>query len=194
MNSEGVAGLGRLGTPQATSVSGYIMMGIKEISGNYLLILAKKLEVWGSNISCVCVLEFNETCFLSTETLVVVAMEMSPAEFLELIPDDGTASYFLPHLLTCSQRQVLAWSVHTHTHWILRKHFRRVLRVVFFGQPLWMTQLAVFKLFVWYQAIMYYKHCATKLKGFRVLWWTYLLFDVIEQIQEQACRGCTMWD
>uniref|UniRef100_A0A3Q4HZU0 HPS3 biogenesis of lysosomal organelles complex 2 subunit 1 n=1 Tax=Neolamprologus brichardi TaxID=32507 RepID=A0A3Q4HZU0_NEOBR len=42
------------------------------------------------------------------ETLVVVAMEMSPAEFLELIPDDGTASYFLPHLLTCSQRQVLA--------------------------------------------------------------------------------------
>lgn len=30
-------------------------MGIKEISGNYLLILAKKLEVWGSNISCVCV-------------------------------------------------------------------------------------------------------------------------------------------
>lgn len=92
------------------------MMGIKEISGNYLLILAKKLEVWGSNISCVCVLEFNETCFLSTETLVVVAMEMSPAEFLELIPDDGTASYFLPYLLTCSQRQVLAWSVHTHTH------------------------------------------------------------------------------
>uniref|UniRef100_A0A3Q0T840 HPS3 biogenesis of lysosomal organelles complex 2 subunit 1 n=1 Tax=Amphilophus citrinellus TaxID=61819 RepID=A0A3Q0T840_AMPCI len=42
------------------------------------------------------------------ETLVVVAMEMSPAEFLELIPDDGTASYFLPHLLTCSQRQLLA--------------------------------------------------------------------------------------
>ncbi|XP_028299409.1 BLOC-2 complex member HPS3 isoform X3 [Gouania willdenowi] len=42
------------------------------------------------------------------ETLVVVAMEMSPAEFLELIPDDGTASYFLPHLLTCSQRHLLA--------------------------------------------------------------------------------------
>ncbi|KAG7266203.1 hypothetical protein CRUP_012632, partial [Coryphaenoides rupestris] len=31
------------------------------------------------------------------ETLVVVAMEMSPAEFLELLPDDGTALYFLPH-------------------------------------------------------------------------------------------------
>uniref|UniRef100_A0A3P8TDV0 HPS3 biogenesis of lysosomal organelles complex 2 subunit 1 n=1 Tax=Amphiprion percula TaxID=161767 RepID=A0A3P8TDV0_AMPPE len=41
------------------------------------------------------------------ETLVVVAMEMSPAEFLELIPDDGTASYFLPHLLTCSQRHLM---------------------------------------------------------------------------------------
>ncbi|XP_061739813.1 Hermansky-Pudlak syndrome 3 protein isoform X2 [Nerophis ophidion] len=42
------------------------------------------------------------------ETLVVVAMETSPAEFLELVPDDGTASYFLPHLLTCSQRHLLA--------------------------------------------------------------------------------------
>ncbi|XP_035509465.1 Hermansky-Pudlak syndrome 3 protein [Morone saxatilis] len=42
------------------------------------------------------------------ETLVVVAMETSPSEFLELIPDDGTASYFLPHLLTCSQKHLLA--------------------------------------------------------------------------------------
>ncbi|XP_051233948.1 Hermansky-Pudlak syndrome 3 protein isoform X3 [Dicentrarchus labrax] len=42
------------------------------------------------------------------ETLVVVAMETSPTEFLELIPDDGTASYFLPHLLTCSQKHLLA--------------------------------------------------------------------------------------
>ncbi|XP_061831508.2 BLOC-2 complex member HPS3 isoform X1 [Nerophis lumbriciformis] len=42
------------------------------------------------------------------ETLVVVAMETSPAEFLELVPDDGTASYFLPHLLTCSQTHLLA--------------------------------------------------------------------------------------
>ncbi|KAK0134912.1 Hermansky-Pudlak syndrome 3 protein [Merluccius polli] len=42
------------------------------------------------------------------ETLVVVATEMSPVEFLELLPDDGTALYFLPHLLACSQRQLLA--------------------------------------------------------------------------------------
>ncbi|XP_061540373.1 Hermansky-Pudlak syndrome 3 protein isoform X3 [Phycodurus eques] len=42
------------------------------------------------------------------ETLVVVAMETSPTQFLDLIPDDGTASYFLPHLLTCSQRHLLA--------------------------------------------------------------------------------------
>uniref|UniRef100_A0A4W6F700 HPS3 biogenesis of lysosomal organelles complex 2 subunit 1 n=1 Tax=Lates calcarifer TaxID=8187 RepID=A0A4W6F700_LATCA len=41
------------------------------------------------------------------ETLVVVAMETSPTDFLELIPDDGTAAYFLPHLLTCSQRHLL---------------------------------------------------------------------------------------
>ncbi|KAM4628808.1 BLOC-2 complex member HPS3 isoform 2-T2 [Polymixia lowei] len=42
------------------------------------------------------------------ETLVVVAMETSPLEFLELLPDDGTALYFLPHLLASSQRQLLA--------------------------------------------------------------------------------------
>uniref|UniRef100_A0A3Q2YTZ5 HPS3 biogenesis of lysosomal organelles complex 2 subunit 1 n=1 Tax=Hippocampus comes TaxID=109280 RepID=A0A3Q2YTZ5_HIPCM len=42
------------------------------------------------------------------ETLVVVATETSPAQFLELLPEDGTASYFLPHLLTCSQRHLLA--------------------------------------------------------------------------------------
>lgn len=47
--------------------------------------------------------------FMPTETLVVVATETSPAKFLELIPDDGTASYFLPHLLTCSQRHQVAW-------------------------------------------------------------------------------------
>uniref|UniRef100_A0A3B4A8X3 BLOC-2 complex member HPS3 C-terminal domain-containing protein n=1 Tax=Periophthalmus magnuspinnatus TaxID=409849 RepID=A0A3B4A8X3_9GOBI len=40
------------------------------------------------------------------ETLVVVSMETSPTEFLELIPDDGTAAYFVPHLLTCSQRHL----------------------------------------------------------------------------------------
>ncbi|XP_041696530.1 Hermansky-Pudlak syndrome 3 protein isoform X2 [Coregonus clupeaformis] len=38
------------------------------------------------------------------ETLVVVAMELNPLEFLGLLPDDGTAHFFLPHLLECSQR------------------------------------------------------------------------------------------
>ncbi|KAK7888613.1 hypothetical protein WMY93_024173 [Mugilogobius chulae] len=42
------------------------------------------------------------------ETLVVVSMETNPSEFLELIPDDGTAAYFVPHLLTCSQRHLTA--------------------------------------------------------------------------------------
>ncbi|XP_077572733.1 BLOC-2 complex member HPS3 isoform X1 [Stigmatopora nigra] len=42
------------------------------------------------------------------ETLIVVAMETSPTKFLELIPDDGTASYFLPHLLTSSHKHLLS--------------------------------------------------------------------------------------
>ncbi|XP_026201931.1 Hermansky-Pudlak syndrome 3 protein isoform X3 [Anabas testudineus] len=42
------------------------------------------------------------------ETLVMVAREMSPTDFLELMPDDGTAAYFLPHLLTCSQKHLVA--------------------------------------------------------------------------------------
>ncbi|XP_041912589.1 Hermansky-Pudlak syndrome 3 protein isoform X1 [Alosa sapidissima] len=41
------------------------------------------------------------------ETLVVVAMELNPLEFLELLPDDGTAQFFLPHLLECSQRNLM---------------------------------------------------------------------------------------
>lgn len=41
------------------------------------------------------------------ETLVVVAMELNPLEFLELLPDDGTAHFFLPHLLECSQRNLI---------------------------------------------------------------------------------------
>ncbi|XP_072517100.1 BLOC-2 complex member HPS3 isoform X2 [Salminus brasiliensis] len=40
------------------------------------------------------------------ETLVVVAMELNPLEFLDLLPDDGTAHFFLPHLLECSQRNL----------------------------------------------------------------------------------------
>ncbi|XP_017333887.1 Hermansky-Pudlak syndrome 3 protein isoform X2 [Ictalurus punctatus] len=41
------------------------------------------------------------------ETLAVVAMELNPLEFLDLLPDDGTAHFFLPHLLKCSQRHLL---------------------------------------------------------------------------------------
>ncbi|KAI4898284.1 hypothetical protein NFI96_024413 [Prochilodus magdalenae] len=41
------------------------------------------------------------------ETLVVVAMELNPLEFLDLLPNDGTAHFFLPHLLECSQRNLL---------------------------------------------------------------------------------------
>ncbi|KAL2090245.1 hypothetical protein ACEWY4_014933 [Coilia grayii] len=41
------------------------------------------------------------------ETLVVIAMELNPLEFLELLPDDGTAQFFLPHLLECSQRNLM---------------------------------------------------------------------------------------
>ncbi|CAB1332269.1 unnamed protein product [Coregonus sp. 'balchen'] len=41
------------------------------------------------------------------ETLVVVAMELNPLEFLDLLPDDGTAHFFLPHLLKCSQRNLM---------------------------------------------------------------------------------------
>ncbi|KAK7127228.1 hypothetical protein R3I94_018419 [Phoxinus phoxinus] len=37
------------------------------------------------------------------ETLLVAARELNPLEFLELLPDDGTAHFFLPHLLECCQ-------------------------------------------------------------------------------------------
>ncbi|XP_064186263.1 Hermansky-Pudlak syndrome 3 protein isoform X1 [Anguilla rostrata] len=42
------------------------------------------------------------------ETLVTVAAELNPLEFLELLPDDGTAAFFLPHLLECCQRNATA--------------------------------------------------------------------------------------
>uniref|UniRef100_A0A6Q2WR21 HPS3 biogenesis of lysosomal organelles complex 2 subunit 1 n=1 Tax=Esox lucius TaxID=8010 RepID=A0A6Q2WR21_ESOLU len=41
------------------------------------------------------------------ETLVVVAMELNPLEFLDLLPEDGTAEFFLPHLLDCSKRNLM---------------------------------------------------------------------------------------
>uniref|UniRef100_A0AAR2JVD4 HPS3 biogenesis of lysosomal organelles complex 2 subunit 1 n=1 Tax=Pygocentrus nattereri TaxID=42514 RepID=A0AAR2JVD4_PYGNA len=43
----------------------------------------------------------------SDHTLVVVAMELNPLEFLDLLPNDGTAHFFLPHLLECSQKNLL---------------------------------------------------------------------------------------
>ncbi|NXO05173.1 HPS3 protein, partial [Rhinopomastus cyanomelas] len=41
------------------------------------------------------------------ETLTVVAMELELRDFLSLLPEDGTAAFFLPHLLYCSQRKLL---------------------------------------------------------------------------------------
>ncbi|KAJ7986208.1 hypothetical protein DPEC_G00337580 [Dallia pectoralis] len=42
------------------------------------------------------------------ETLVVVAMELNPLELLDILPEDGTADFFLPHLLECSKRNIMA--------------------------------------------------------------------------------------
>ncbi|NXV86711.1 HPS3 protein, partial [Calonectris borealis] len=44
---------------------------------------------------------------LKAETLSVVAMELELKDFLSLLPEDGTAAFFLPHLLHCSQRKLL---------------------------------------------------------------------------------------
>ncbi|NXF32514.1 HPS3 protein, partial [Nyctibius bracteatus] len=44
---------------------------------------------------------------LKAETLSVVAMELELRDFLSLLPEDGTAAFFLPHLLHCSQRKLL---------------------------------------------------------------------------------------
>ncbi|XP_061227486.1 BLOC-2 complex member HPS3 [Neopsephotus bourkii] len=41
------------------------------------------------------------------ETLSVVAMELELRDFLSFLPEDGTAAFFLPHLLHCSQRKVM---------------------------------------------------------------------------------------
>ncbi|NXN47164.1 HPS3 protein, partial [Rhinoptilus africanus] len=41
------------------------------------------------------------------ETLSVVAMELELRDFLSLLPEDGTAAFFLPHLLHCSRRKLL---------------------------------------------------------------------------------------
>ncbi|NXY84725.1 HPS3 protein, partial [Alcedo cyanopectus] len=44
---------------------------------------------------------------LKAETLSVVAMELELKDLLSLLPEDGTAAFFLPHLLHCSQRKLL---------------------------------------------------------------------------------------
>ncbi|KFV39630.1 Hermansky-Pudlak syndrome 3 protein, partial [Gavia stellata] len=41
------------------------------------------------------------------ETLSVVAVELELRDFLSLLPEDGSAAFFLPHLLHCSQRKLL---------------------------------------------------------------------------------------
>ncbi|XP_066181735.1 BLOC-2 complex member HPS3 isoform X2 [Sylvia atricapilla] len=41
------------------------------------------------------------------ETLSIVAMELELRDFLSLLPEDGTAAFFLPHLLHCSQKKLL---------------------------------------------------------------------------------------
>ncbi|XP_032887760.1 Hermansky-Pudlak syndrome 3 protein isoform X2 [Amblyraja radiata] len=42
------------------------------------------------------------------ETLAVVASVLPPLDFLRLLPDDGTASFFLPHLLECSRKSSIS--------------------------------------------------------------------------------------
>ncbi|XP_034638029.1 Hermansky-Pudlak syndrome 3 protein isoform X2 [Trachemys scripta elegans] len=41
------------------------------------------------------------------ETLSVVAMELELRDFLNVLPEDGTAAFFLPHLLQCSKRKLV---------------------------------------------------------------------------------------
>ncbi|XP_015493118.1 Hermansky-Pudlak syndrome 3 protein isoform X2 [Parus major] len=41
------------------------------------------------------------------ETLSIVAMELELRDFLSVLPEDGTAGFFLPHLLHCSQGKLL---------------------------------------------------------------------------------------
>ncbi|XP_041030221.1 Hermansky-Pudlak syndrome 3 protein isoform X2 [Carcharodon carcharias] len=38
------------------------------------------------------------------ETLAMVATALQPVDFLSILPDDGVASFFLPHLLECSRK------------------------------------------------------------------------------------------
>ncbi|KAF3827213.1 hypothetical protein GH733_002699 [Mirounga leonina] len=44
---------------------------------------------------------------LPTETLSVVAVELELRDFLNVLPEDGTAAFFLPYLLYCSRKKSL---------------------------------------------------------------------------------------
>lgn len=55
------------------------------------------------------------------ETLVVAAKELNPLEFLELLPDDGTAHFFLPQLLECSQWNLMTLPFILDNLWINTK-------------------------------------------------------------------------
>ncbi|XP_067851103.1 Hermansky-Pudlak syndrome 3 protein [Heptranchias perlo] len=41
------------------------------------------------------------------ETLAVVATTLQPLDFLSMLPDDGVALFFLPHLLECSRKNLI---------------------------------------------------------------------------------------
>ncbi|XP_060690520.1 Hermansky-Pudlak syndrome 3 protein isoform X1 [Hemiscyllium ocellatum] len=41
------------------------------------------------------------------ETLTVVASILQPLDFLSILPDEGVASFFLPHLLDCSRKNLI---------------------------------------------------------------------------------------
>ncbi|KAJ7324795.1 hypothetical protein JRQ81_017815 [Phrynocephalus forsythii] len=42
------------------------------------------------------------------ETLSVLAMELELKDFLNFLPEDGNAAFFMPHLLQCSRRKLMA--------------------------------------------------------------------------------------
>lgn len=54
----------------------------------------------------------NWYSFLPTETLSVVAVELELRDFLNVLPEDGTAAFFLPYLLYCSRKKSLTWRYH----------------------------------------------------------------------------------
>nr|XP_016847557.1 PREDICTED: Hermansky-Pudlak syndrome 3 protein isoform X1 [Anolis carolinensis] len=53
--------------------------------------------------------EENYSVLLSSlrETLSVISMELELKDFLNVLPEDGNAAFFLPHLLQCSRRKLM---------------------------------------------------------------------------------------